>query len=195
MAQPNVSHSVTIRVELSNTPGSLGRLTTAIGDAGGNILGIDLVEVEGERIVRDVTVLAADPDHAQEIRERAEEVQGVHVRSVLDRTLRLHLGGKIEVCGKAPLKDRDDLSMAYTPGVARVSMEIAERPVSVHTYTIKANSVAIVSDGSAVLGLGNIGPHAAIPVMEGKAQLFKEFAGIDAFPICLKTSTRFRRGC
>ncbi len=189
MAQPNVSHSVTIRVELSNTPGSLGRLTTAIGEAGGNILGVDLVEVEGERIVRDVTVLAADPDHAQLIRERAEEVQGVHVRSVLDRTLRLHLGGKIEVCGKAPLKDRDDLSMAYTPGVARVSMEIAERPVSVHTYTIKANSVAIVSDGSAVLGLGNIGPHAAIPVMEGKAQLFKEFAGIDAFPICLKTSS------
>ncbi|MGC9156426.1 MAG: NAD-dependent malic enzyme [Ferrimicrobium sp.] len=189
MAQPNVSHSVTIRVELANTPGSLGRLTTAIGEAGGNILGVDLIEVEGDRIVRDVTVLAADPDHAQVIRERAEEVQGVHVRSVLDRTLRLHLGGKIEVCGKSALKDRDDLSMAYTPGVARVSMEIAERPASVHTYTIKANSVAIVSDGTAVLGLGNIGPYAALPVMEGKAQLFKEFAGIDAFPICLNTSS------
>jgi malate dehydrogenase (oxaloacetate-decarboxylating) len=188
MAQPNVSHSVTIRVELSNTPGSLGRLTTAIGDAGGNILGIDLVEVEADRIVRDITVLAADPEHAQRIREQAEEVSGVHVRSVLDRTLRLHLGGKIEVCGKSPLKDRDDLSMAYTPGVARVSMEIAERPASVHTYTIKANSVAIVSDGSAVLGLGNIGPYGAIPVMEGKAQLFKEFAGIDAFPICLNVT-------
>ena len=188
MAQPNVSHSVTIRVELNNTPGSLGRLTTAIGEAGGNILGIDLIDVESDRIVRDITVLAADPDHAQLIRGKAEEVAGVHVRSVLDRTLRLHLGGKIEVRGKTPLKDRDDLSMAYTPGVARVSMEIAERPASVHTYTIKANSVAIVSDGTAVLGLGNIGPYAAIPVMEGKAQLFKEFANIDAFPICLNVS-------
>ncbi|WP_298335947.1 NAD-dependent malic enzyme [Ferrimicrobium sp.] len=188
MAQPNVSHSVTIRVELNNTPGSLGRLTTAIGEAGGNILGIDLIDVESDRIVRDITVLAADPDHAQLIRGKAEEVAGVHVRSVLDRTLRLHLGGKIEVRGKSPLKDRDDLSMAYTPGVARVSMEIAERPASVHTYTIKANSVAIVSDGTAVLGLGNIGPYAAIPVMEGKAQLFKEFANIDAFPICLNVS-------
>ena len=166
MKQPNVSHSVIIRVELSNTPGSLGKLTTAIGEAGGNILGIDLIEAEANKIVRDITVLAADPDHAQHIREQAESVAGIHVRSVLDRTLRLHLGGKIEVHGKAPLKDRDDLSMAYTPGVARVSMEIAERPASVHTYTIKANSVAIVSDGSAVLGLGNIGPYAAIPVME-----------------------------
>ena len=185
MKQPNVSHSVIIRVELNNTPGSLGRLTTAIGEAGGNILGIDLIEAADNKIVRDITVLAADPDHAQHIREQVESVAGIHVRSVLDRTLRLHLGGKIEVHGKAPLKDRDDLSMAYTPGVARVSMEIAERPASVHTYTIKANSVAIVSDGSAVLGLGNIGPYAAIPVMEGKAQLFKEFANIDAFPICL----------
>ncbi len=188
MAQPNVSHSVTIRVELTNTPGTLGRLTTAIGEAGGNILGIDLIEAEPERIVRDVTVLAADPDHAQHIREQVELVNGIHVRSVLDRTLRLHLGGKIEVRGKSPLKDRDDLSMAYTPGVARVSMEIAERPAAVHTYTIKANSVAVVTDGTAVLGLGNIGPYAALPVMEGKAQLFKEFAGIDAFPICLNVA-------
>ena len=188
MAQPNVSHSVTIRVELNNTPGSLGRLTTAIGEAGGNILGIDLIEVQPDQIVRDITVLAADPDHAQQIRERAEAVPGVHVRSVLDRTMRLHLGGKIEVRGKTPLKDRDDLSMAYTPGVARVSMEIAERPASVHTYTIKANSVAVVSDGTAVLGLGNVGPYAALPVMEGKAKLFKEFGGIDAFPICLNVS-------
>jgi len=186
---PNVSHSVTIRVELGNVPGTLGRLTTAIGDAGGNILGVDLVEADPSYIVRDITVLASDPEHAQRIREAVEKLEGIHVRSVLDRTLRLHLGGKIEVRSKTPIANRDDLSMAYTPGVARVSLEIAERPAMVHAYTIKANSVAIVTDGSAVLGLGNIGPYAALPVMEGKAQLFKEFAGIDAFPIALTVSS------
>ncbi|MHB8190387.1 MAG: malic enzyme-like NAD(P)-binding protein [Ferrimicrobium sp.] len=186
MTTPNVSHSVTMRVELSHIPGTLGRLTTAIGDAGGNILGLDIYEVQDNLIVRDITVLAADPDHAQRIRESAEQVSGAHVRSVLDRTFRLHLGGKIEVCSRTPITNRDELSMAYTPGVARVSLEIAQKPAHVHTYTIKSNSVAIVSDGSAVLGLGNIGPYAALPVMEGKAQLFKEFAGINAFPICLK---------
>jgi malate dehydrogenase (oxaloacetate-decarboxylating) len=174
-----------MRVELTHTPGTLGRLTTAIGEAGGNILGLDIVEVTNDTIVRDITILAADPEHAQKIREAAEAVQGVHVRSVLDRTFRLHVGGKIEVKGKSPILNRDDLSMAYTPGVARVSLEIADKPALVHTYTIKSNSVAVVTDGSAVLGLGNIGPHAALPVMEGKAQLFKEFAGIDAFPIGL----------
>ncbi len=189
MNTPNVSHSVTLRVELSHRPGSLGRLTTAIGDAGGNILGLDIVEVLGDVIVRDVTVLAADAEHATRIRQAVEEAEGVHVRMVLDRTFRLHLGGKIEVRGKHPIASRDDLSMAYTPGVARVCMEIAEKPVEVHRYTIKSNSVAVVTDGTAVLGLGNIGPHAAIPVMEGKAQLFKEFAGIDAFPICLKVDS------
>ncbi len=185
MVTPNVSHSVVMRVELSHTPGALGRLTTAIGDAGGNILGLDIYEVDNAVIVRDITILASDPDHALHIREAAEQVAGVHVRSILDRTFRLHLGGKIEVRGKVPIVNRDDLSMAYTPGVARVSLEIAQKAAYAHTYTIKSNSVAIVSNGTAVLGLGNIGPYAALPVMEGKAQLFKEFADIDAYPICL----------
>jgi malate dehydrogenase (oxaloacetate-decarboxylating) len=189
MAIPNVSYSVVVRVELSHRPGTLGRLTTAIGDIGGNILGLDIIEVAGEVIVRDITVLAADAEHAVAIRNAAESVDGVHVRSVMDRTFRMHLGGKIEVRGRHPILSRDDLSMAYTPGVARVSTEIAERPVQAHRYTIKANSVAVVSNGSAVLGLGNIGPYGAIPVMEGKAQLFKEFANIDAFPICLRTTS------
>lgn len=189
MATPNVSYSVTIRAEISNRPGSLGRLTTAIGDAGGNILGLDLIEVFPELIIRDITILAADEGHAARIRTACEAVEGVHIRSVLDRTFRLHLGGKIEVRGKNPIHNRDDLSMAYTPGVARVCMEIVDKPVQVHKYTIKSNTVAIVSDGTAVLGLGNIGPHAAMPVMEGKAQLFREFADIDGFPICLNVNS------
>lgn len=152
-------------------------------------MGVDIVEVSDDVIVRDITVLAVDVEHANVIREAAESVEGVHVRSVMDRTFRLHLGGKIEVKGKVPITNRDDLSMAYTPGVARVSMEIAAKPVQVHKYTIKSNTVAVVTNGTAVLGLGNIGPYAALPVMEGKAQLFKEFAGIDAFPICLNTNS------
>ncbi len=189
MASPNVSHSVTIRAEISHRPGALGRLTTAIGDAGGNILGLDLVEVYNDLIIRDITVLATDEDHVAKIRAVCEAVEGVHIRSVLDRVFRLHVGGKIEVRGKNPINNRDDLSMAYTPGVARVCLEIVEKPVQVHTYTIKSNTVAIVTDGTAVLGLGDIGPHAAMPVMEGKAQLFKEFAGIDGFPICLNVNS------
>ncbi len=189
MVTPNVSYSVVLRVELSHKPGTLGRLTTAIGDSGGNILGVDIVEVSDDVIIRDITVLAVGVDHANVIREAAEQVEGVHVRSVMDRTFRLHLGGKIEVKGKVPIENRDDLSMAYTPGVARVSLEIAAKPVQVHKYTIKSNTVAVVTNGTAVLGLGNIGPYAALPVMEGKAQLFKEFAGIDAFPICLNTTS------
>lgn len=189
MATPNVSHSVTFRVELSHRPGVLGRLTTAIGEAGGNILGLDIVQVHGDVILRDVTVLAIDAEHALKLKAAVECVEGVHISSTLDRTFRLHLGGKIEVVGKSPLRNRDDLSMAYTPGVARVSLEIAERPIQAHKYTIKANTVAVVSNGTAVLGLGNIGPYAAMPVMEGKAQLFKEFGGINAFPICLNATS------
>lgn len=189
MVTPNVSYSVVLRAELSHKPGTLGRLTTAIGEAGGNLLGVDIVEVSDDVIMRDITVLAVDAEHANLIREAAENVEGVHVRSVMDRTFRLHLGGKIEVRGKHPIQNRDDLSMAYTPGVARVSLEIAAKPVQVHRYTIKSNTVAVVSNGTAVLGLGHIGPYAALPVMEGKAQLFKEFAGIDAFPICLNTNS------
>jgi malate dehydrogenase (oxaloacetate-decarboxylating) len=180
---------VRIRVELANAPGALGRLATAIGAAGGNIAALDMVESESAHIVEDVTVLAADEEHVAAIREAVEGVDGVTVRSVRDRTFLMHVGGKIEVTSKVPLTTRDDLSMAYTPGVARVCTAIEENPAEVHKYTIKRNTVAIVTDGTAVLGLGNIGPHASLPVMEGKAMLFKEFAGIDAFPICLNVAS------
>jgi len=189
VATPNAAYSVRIRVELPNRPGSLGRLATAIGAAGGNIAGLDLIETESANIVEDVTVLAADEEHVARIRAAAEAVEGVRVLTVRDRTFQMHVGGKIEVRSKVPLATRDDLSMAYTPGVARVCTAIEENPAEVHKFTIKRNAVAIVTDGTAVLGLGNIGPHAALPVMEGKAMLFKEFAGIDAFPICLNVKS------
>ena len=180
MATPNASYSVRIRVALANEPGVLGRLATAIGNAGGNISHLDIVESDGADIVEDVTVFASDEAHVQRIRAAVEAVEGVTVRKVRDRTFDMHVGGKIEVRSKSPLHDRDDLSMAYTPGVARVCTAIEENPADVHKFTIKRNTVAIVTDGTAVLGLGDIGPHAALPVMEGKAMLFKEFAGIDA---------------
>ena len=185
MPVPNASNSVSLRVEIVNQPGMLGRLTTAIGIAGGNIDALDIVEATGELIVRDVTVNAIDDAHVENIRLAIDGIDGIVVRSVSDRTLQMHEGGKIEVRSKVPLVTRDDLSMAYTPGVARVCLAIANDPELAHRYTIKANTVAIVTDGTAVLGLGNIGPRAALPVMEGKAMLFKEFAGIDAFPVCL----------
>jgi malate dehydrogenase (oxaloacetate-decarboxylating) len=164
-------------------------LATAIGDAGGNIGALDVVEATHDLTVRDVTVFAIDDDHVARIRAAVEAVDGVHVDSSRDRTFQLHDGGKIEVRSKSPLVSRDDLSMAYTPGVARVCLAIAEDPAEVHRYTIKRNTVAVVTDGTAVLGLGNIGPAAALPVMEGKAMLFKEFAGVDAFPICLDVAS------
>jgi malate dehydrogenase (oxaloacetate-decarboxylating) len=181
------SYSLTIRVSLDNRPGMLGRLATAIGEEGGNIGAVDIVSVGPSVLVRDITVNARDEPHAQRIVDRVNRIDGVTVVHVSDRTFLLHLGGKIEVNGKIPLKTRDDLSMAYTPGVARVSLAIAEDPSAAWNLTIKRNTVAVVSDGSAVLGLGNIGPYAAMPVMEGKCMLFKEFAGVDAFPICLDT--------
>jgi malate dehydrogenase (oxaloacetate-decarboxylating) len=186
MVTPNASYSVRIRAEIDNRPGTLGRLTTAIGEAGGSIAALDIVEVVGDKILRDVTVFAGDDDHVKRISDAVEAVEGVHVRSVRDRTFLMHVGGKIETTSRVPLQSRDDLSMAYTPGVARVCRAIAENPADVHKFTIKRNTVAIVTDGTAVLGLGDIGPEAALPVMEGKAMLFKEFAGVDAFPICLK---------
>jgi malate dehydrogenase (oxaloacetate-decarboxylating) len=189
MASPNASYSVRFRVQVLNKPGVLGRLTTAIGDAGGNIIGVDLVEVSGDHMIRDLTVFAVDVAHVEQIRSSVETLDDVKVIDVRDRTFLMHEGGKIEVRSKAPLTSRDDLSMAYTPGVARVCMAIAEDPAEVHKFTIKRNSVAVVTDGTAVLGLGNIGPEAALPVMEGKAMLFKEFAGVDAFPICLKVTS------
>ncbi|HUR76454.1 MAG TPA: NAD-dependent malic enzyme [Acidimicrobiales bacterium] len=189
MATPNASYSVRIRVSLPNAPGTLGRLATAIGDAGGNISSVEIVDSEGAETVEDVVVFASDEAHVATIRRAVETVDGVHVLKVRDRTFDMHVGGKIEVRSRSPLANRDDLSMAYTPGVARVCTAIEENPADVHKYTIKRNTVAIVTDGTAVLGLGDIGPHAALPVMEGKAMLFKEFAGIDAFPICLSVDS------
>ena len=181
------SFSLTIRVRLGNRPGMLGRLTSAIGDAGGNIGSIDIVDVTRDLITRDVTVNAASSEHAERVIETARGVTGIDVVEVFDRTFLMHVGGKIEVVPKAPIKTRDDLSMAYTPGVARVCEAIHQDPDKVFTLTTKKNMVAIVTDGTAVLGLGDIGPAAALPVMEGKAVLFKEFGGVDAFPICLDT--------
>ncbi|MCL4507944.1 MAG: NAD-dependent malic enzyme [Chloroflexi bacterium] len=163
----------------------LGRLLSAIGDVGGDIGAIDIVRADRNILTRDITVSARDDEHAQAIVDAIRTMPGVEVINVSDRVFLLHLGGKIEVHSKAPIKTRDDLSMAYTPGVARVCHAIAADPSKAFQLTIKRNTVAVVSDGSAVLGLGNIGPEAALPVMEGKAALFKEFAGVDAFPICL----------
>src|SRR5579862_852405 len=185
--RPSASFSATLRVQLDDRPGAFAALARAIGDAGGSLGAIDLVRIERGRKVRDVTVDAASADHMDEIVAAVRAVPGVEVERVSDRVFLLHLGGKIEMASKSPLKTRDDLSMAYTPGVARVCLAIADDPPSVWNLTIKKNTVAVVTDGTAVLGLGDIGPAAAMPVMEGKAMLFKEFGGINAFPICLST--------
>jgi malate dehydrogenase (oxaloacetate-decarboxylating) len=182
---PSAQFSFTLRVEIAHRPGMLAQVVGAIGKAGGLIGAVDLVSVDGETVLRDITVDAGDEDHAARIAAALETLAGVRVIDHTDRTFLLHLGGKIEMRNKHPLKTRDDLSMAYTPGVARVCQAIAEDPDKAFQYTIKRNTVAVVSDGTAVLGLGDIGPEAAMPVMEGKAMLFKEFAGVDAFPICL----------
>jgi malate dehydrogenase (oxaloacetate-decarboxylating) len=184
---PSASFSAAIRVRIENHPGAFARLAAAIGEAGGLLGAIDLVRVEGTTKIRDVNVLADDEQHLEAIVAAVRSVEGVEVMHVSDRVFLAHLGGKLEVRPRLPLKTRDDLSMVYTPGVARVSRAIAEDPEKVWNLTIKRNCVAIVSDGTAVLGLGDIGPEAALPVMEGKAVLFKEFANIDAFPICLAT--------
>ncbi|MGN6167695.1 MAG: NAD-dependent malic enzyme [Solirubrobacteraceae bacterium] len=188
MSHPSASFSATLRLRLENAPGSFAHVAEAIGRAGGLLDAIDLVRVEGATKIRDVTVLAEDAAHIARIAHAVEALDGVWVEHVSDRTLLLHLGGKLEVRPKKPVKTRDDLSMAYTPGVARVSEAIAEDPAKVWKLTVKGNAVAIVSDGTAVLGLGDIGPAAALPVMEGKAMLFKEFAGVDAWPLCLDTT-------
>jgi malate dehydrogenase (oxaloacetate-decarboxylating) len=185
---PSASFSATLRVHLENQPGSFARLASAIGEAGGLLGAIDLVRVERGKKIRDVTVLADDEAHIHRIVEAVRAVDGIEVEHVSDRTFLLHLGGKLEVVPKTPLKTREDLSMAYTPGVARVCRAIADDPEKVWNLTIRHNTVAVVTDGTAVLGLGDIGPEAALPVMEGKAILFKEFGGIDAWPICLATT-------
>ncbi len=185
--RPSASFSATLRVHLDDRPGAFADLARAIGDTGGSLGAIDLVRVEQGKKIRDVTVDAASADHIEAIVTAVRSLPGVEVEHVSDRTFLLHLGGKIEMASKSPLKTRDDLSMAYTPGVARVCRAIADDPVKVWNLTIKQNTVAVVTDGTAVLGLGDIGPEAAMPVMEGKAMLFKEFGGVDAWPICLAT--------
>lgn len=186
-ATPNASYSLTLRVRIQNQPGKLGEITTAIGKAGGDIEGIDIVSVGKDFLIRDITVNAASETQDKEIVSSLQDIDGVEVVNVSDRTFLMHLGGKIEMVSKIPLKTRSDLSMAYTPGVARICEAIARDPEKRFNLTIKKNTVAVVSDGTAVLGLGDLGPAAAMPVMEGKCQLFKEFGGVDAFPICLNT--------
>jgi malate dehydrogenase (oxaloacetate-decarboxylating) len=185
--RPSASFSATLRVHLDDRPGAFADLARAIGDAGGSLGAIDLVRIESGKKVRDITVDAASADHIESIVAAVRTLAGVEVEHVSDRTFLLHLGGKIEMASKSPLKTRDDLSMAYTPGVARVCRAIADDPAKVWNLTIKQNTVAVVTDGTAVLGLGDIGAEAAMPVMEGKAMLFKEFGGVDAWPICLAT--------
>lgn len=187
LIQPSASYSITLRLQIKNRVGMLGKTTSCIGEAGGDIGAIDLVQMAPNYVVRDITINCRNFEHEREIVSHIKRLDGVQIINVSDRTFLAHLGGKIQITNKIPLKTRADLSMAYTPGVARVCMAIHDDPDKVFTLTIKGNAVAVVTDGTAVLGLGDIGPAAAMPVMEGKAMLFKEFAGIDAFPICLNT--------
>ena len=185
--KPSASYSVTVRVEFPNDPGMLGRLTSEVGRLGGDIGAVDLVSVRQGHMARDLTINCRDDRHAAELVSGIGSLEGFTLLHQSDRTFLLHLGGKLEVVSRAPIRTRDDLSMVYTPGVARVCMAIHDQPDSAYTLTIKKNTVAVVTDGTAVLGLGDIGPAAAMPVMEGKCALFKEFAGVDAFPIALDT--------
>ena len=186
-AVPSVSYSITVRLEVPAGGSSVSQLTTAVEHAGGAITALDVTASGHERLRIDVTCAARDTEHADQLVEAMREVAGVIIGKVSDRTFLMHLGGKIAMDSKHPIRNRDDLSMIYTPGVARVCMAIANNPEDARRLTIKRNSVAVITDGSAVLGLGNIGPQAALPVMEGKAALFKRFGGIDAWPLCLDT--------
>ncbi len=185
--QTSASYSFTMRMHIPQHSGAFARVAHAIAETGAMLGAIDLVRVESRSVIRDVTVACVDSAHADAVVGAVRALDGVTVESVSDRTFLMHKGGKIEIRPKLPLRTRDDLSMAYTPGVARVCSAIAEDPTAAWTLTIKGNTVAVVSDGTAVLGLGDIGPEAAMPVMEGKAMLFKEFAGVDAFPLCIAT--------
>jgi malate dehydrogenase (oxaloacetate-decarboxylating) len=184
---PSAGFSITIRVAVTADASAIGRLTTAVGEAGAVVTALDVVDSDHTRIIADLTCDTADAAHADQVVGALEAMDGVEVRKVSDRTFLLHLGGKIEVSPKIALRTRDELSRAYTPGVARVCLAIAENPDDARRLTIKRNTVAVVTDGSAVLGLGNLGPAAALPVMEGKAALFKRFAGVDAWPVVLDT--------
>jgi malate dehydrogenase (oxaloacetate-decarboxylating) len=184
---PSVSYSITVRLEVPSRGRAVSELTHAVEHAGGAVTALDVTPFRHEQLRVDVTCAARDTEHAEEIVQALSAIDGVVLSKVSDRTFLLHLGGKIETNVKVPLRNRDDLSMAYTPGVARVSLAIAANPDDARRLTVKRNSVAVVTDGSAVLGIGNVGPYAAMPVMEGKAALFKRFAGIDAWPVCLDT--------
>ncbi|WP_040493515.1 NAD-dependent malic enzyme [Ilumatobacter nonamiensis] len=186
---PATQYSITLDVTLDNVPGVLGRLCSAIGEAGGNIFAIEGFVAKGRELERDIVVNCSSVEHQNLVVLAVEAVDGVTLEEWHDRTFRMHEGGKIEVLSLAPVADQDDLSMAYTPGVARVCKAIAADETLADEYTIRKNTVAIVSDGTAVLGLGDIGPKGAMPVMEGKALLFKEFAGVDAFPVCIDVSS------
>ncbi|KRE62350.1 NAD-dependent malic enzyme [Nostocoides sp. Soil756] len=187
-AAPSIANSVTVRLELPARPTAVSEMTSLIEKAGGVVTGLDVTGSGQTRLRVDVTMLTRDPDHAEEIVETVRTLDGVEIGKVSDRTFLLHLGGKLTVESKVPIRTRDDLSLIYTPGVARVCLAIARNPEDARRLTIKRNTVAVVTDGTAVLGLGDIGPLAAMPVMEGKAALFKRFADIDAFPICLDTT-------
>ncbi|WP_420123567.1 NAD-dependent malic enzyme, partial [Nakamurella sp.] len=187
MASVSPGYSITVRVQAPPTVGATADLAAAVLSAGGALTALDVVESKPDGIVVDVTCNASDADHADQISDAIAQLAGVTVRKVSDRTFLLHLGGKIEIQPKVPLKHRDDLSRAYTPGVARVCLAIAKNPADARRLTIKRNTVAVVTDGTAVLGLGDIGPAAAMPVMEGKAALFKHFGGVDAWPVVLDT--------
>jgi malate dehydrogenase (oxaloacetate-decarboxylating) len=189
MATNTAAYSIRLRVRLDNRPGTLGHLATAIGDVGGNITASGGFDARGTHLDEDVLVNCSSEEHIERVTTAVRAVDGVELIEVADRTFEMHDGGKIEVLARMPIADRDDLSMAYTPGVARVCTAIEKQPALAHELTIKKNTVAIVTDGTAVLGLGDIGPAGALPVMEGKALLFKNFAGVDAFPICLDVTT------
>ena len=184
----NPSNSVIVRLRLFNEVGVLNRVTQKISDLGGNIGAIDIVRPEPDALIRDITIFTHNPEHGEKLVEGLREIEDVEFINFSDRTFLAHLQGKIEINNRLPLSTRDDLSIAYTPGVARVCTEIHKNPENAYKLTIKGNTVAVVTDGTAVLGLGDIGPKAAMPVMEGKAMLFKQFADIDAWPICLDTT-------
>jgi len=184
---PVAGYSITLRAQYQNKPGMLGRIATTIGEAGGDIGAVDLVRTNASTIVRDVTVSARNNEHGRLIMDAVRALKGVTIRRASDPVFLAHDGGKIEIRNKVALAGREDLSRVYTPGVARVCLAIADKPEAVYSLTVKKNTVAVVTDGTAVLGLGDIGPKAAMPVMEGKAMLFKEFGGVDAWPICLDT--------
>ncbi len=184
---PSASYSMTLRVEFPHQSGALGSILMAVGEAGGLVGAVDIVRMRGDVTIRDITVNSRNSDHGRRIVEVVDALPDTRVINVSDRTFLMHLGGKIEIRSKHQIRTRDDLSMVYTPGVARVCRAIAEDPERAFNLTIKRNTVAVVTDGTAVLGLGDIGPAAAMPVMEGKAALFKQFAGVDAWPVCLDT--------